>query len=254
MAKKQTFTAQNDIVNVDVSLFSADMQIVSCLEPFHITATGGVYSFEEHDGFITLKRKYTPLATLTRAKITVYTPESSIIDASLRLKNSTLNVENGIYGNFSINSERCKTQLNGAAFSNLGILGKYSQFECADVTVKQTLHSRTEFSNLISRQGFITNLNHTSLHMGNVGVWGTNFSYCSVAVDYGNVQVALLDTEAEYKLTVMQQNGVSYGNQNQTAERVITVSCKHGNVNIDYLKQTEEHDDGNDSLAENISE
>ncbi len=246
--QNSVFSASGDISEISINVFNADVEIEAA-QSFVAQYPEGNFVIEEKKGRVSVKRKKRGLSSLTRLKIRMGIPESSLPAIKASLDKCSFVINGGIYGDLSVFGEGSKITVNGAAFNIIFVKGSAMQGEYNGTTIKNAFISNTKSGDILAKGSFFSRVD-IDLKSGNIGFWETDFQMSEVKVHDGNIQAMLSGTDEDYKLMLSAKNGTTNRESGGFGTKTLKCTAVKGNVIVDFNKKNKEKkDDVNDDVA-----
>ena len=168
--------------------------------------------------------------------INIEVPEHVVPNLSLTGNSVRLCVDEGIYGDLSLNGVQCELVLTSCAFASLQATVNKIDAIISEATIRQNLLFQVEKGQLIAENCFalIADCHFKSGNMGLVNLNGDNFTFDTVK---GNITLTLAGCEEEYNTLIRVKSGTSNKPSmlNEGAQKSVKAFSENGNVLIDFV-------------------
>lgn len=176
------------------------------------------------------------LLNIGKQVITVNVPEHVVPSLSLTGNFVRLCVDEGIYGDLSLNGVQCELVLTNCAFASLQVTVSKLDALISEATIKQNMHFQVEKGQLIAEKCF-TQIADCHLKKGNMGLINLSGSDFTFETESGNITLTLAGYEEEYNTLIRVKSGTSNkpSMQNEGAQKSVKAFSENGNVLLDFV-------------------
>lgn len=231
-----------DITRATVHIaVSGDNQLkIERLNHSHIIIT-------EQNGVVKLKQIGSPLFHPAVVKISV--PPCCVPDITANIKQGSLDINGGIYGDVTIRGGDAKIDITNCAMTCGQINVKTLSLDCEDISARQYMSITSFEGNTLIDNSFCTDLD-VNQKSGNIGISNLKCHDSSLSVEKGGINLILNGYESEYNLMVYSKHGMCNRENTSGARHNIKAYADYGNITIEFSKIKEAEIYGNDNVTE----
>lgn len=198
-----TFLASGDVVNIDITVLKADVNIVSTPQPRLGIAYGkGLQPvITERDGRITLQQGRSAFSKLRHPVLTISVPECNVPDVKISAERGKVTISGGIFGDACVKGKNICARIDRAAFENLQLQADELDMAADDITVRNLANARAFEGRVMFDNAFCK---RADCHVikGNIGMLGSECDSAILNSDEGNISALLPGMESDYTLMV----------------------------------------------------